>query len=99
MSSLKITDIPRDQELDASAMSEVAGGWTGFLAGLYAPSSGSQRLVPSVMNNFFIDYDQTVVQQNPVNVVFEGSSNVIDTLNITPVNVNSPVNVLQSVGS
>lgn len=98
MSSLKITDIPRDQELDASALSEVSGGWSGFLAGLYAPTSGS-RLVPSVMNNFFIDYDQTVVQQNPVNVVIEGSSNVIDTLNITPVNVNSPVNVLQSVGS
>lgn len=94
MSSLLIRDIPQNQELDAAAMTELKGGWTGFLAGLHAPSPSS-RLVPSVMNNYFIDYDQTVVQQNPVNVILEGSSNVIGSLSITPVNVNSPVTVLQ----
>jgi hypothetical protein len=55
-------------------------------------------LVPSVTNNYFIDYDQTVVQQNPVNVILEGNSNVIGSLSITPVNVNSPVTVLQDAG-
>ena len=97
MGKLRIRDLPEDRELDTAAMSELRGGWTGFLSGLVAPTPGS-RLVPSVTNNFFIDYDQTVVQQNPVNVILEGSSNVIENLNITPVNVNSPVNVLQDVG-
>ena len=97
MGMLRIRDLPEDRELDTAAMGELRGGWTGFLSGLVAPTPGS-RLVPSVTNNFFIDYDQTVVQQNPVNVILEGSSNVIENLNITPVNVNSPVNVLQDVG-
>jgi hypothetical protein len=98
MSTLRIRDLPEDRELDDGALCELRGGWTGFLGGLVAPNPGS-RLVPSVMNNYFIDYDQTVVQQNPVNVILEGSSNVIGSLNITPVNVNSPVNVLQDVGT
>ncbi|HEX7038383.1 MAG TPA: hypothetical protein VF210_21645 [Pseudomonadales bacterium] len=98
MSTLRIRDLPEDRQLDSTALEELRGGWAGFLSGLVAPSPGS-RLVPSVTNNFFIDYDQTVVQQNPVNVILEGSSNVIGTLNITPVNVNSPVNVLQDVGT
>ena len=97
MTSLLIRDLPRDRALDTAAMSEVKGGWAGFLSGLHADVPGG-RLVPSVVTNYFIDYDQTVVQQNPVNVILEGSSNVIGTLNITPVNVNSPVNVLQDVG-
>lgn len=98
MNGLKIRDLPRNDELDTAAMSGLTGGWAGFLAGLYAPTPGS-RLVPSVMNNFFIDYNQTVVQQNPVNVIFEGNSNVVGSLNVTAVNVNSPVNVLQDVGT
>jgi hypothetical protein len=98
MSTLRIRDLPEDRELDIAAMGELRGGWTGFLSGLVDPGTSS-RLTPSVMNNFFIDYDQTVIQQNPVNVILEGSSNVIGSLNITPVNVNSPVNVLQDVGT
>ena len=98
MSKLRIGDLPEDRALDTAAMCELRGGWPGFLSALAAPTSGP-RLVPSVTNNFFIDYDHTVVQQNPVNVILEGSSNVIESLNITPVNVNSPVNVLQDVGT
>jgi hypothetical protein len=98
MSMLRIRDLPEDRELDSAALGELRGGWAGFLSGLVAPTPGS-RLVPSVTNNFFIDYDQTVVQQNPVNVMIEGSSNIIENLNITPVNVNSPVNVLQDAGN
>lgn len=100
MSTLQIRDLPADRALDSTALQELRGGSMnfGFLGGLVAPGPGN-RLVPSVTNNFFIDYDQTVVQQNPVNVILEGSSNVIGSLNITPVNINSPVSVLQDVGN
>ena len=99
MNDLQIRDLPVDQALDAAAVRDIKGGWTGFLAGLVAPLPGAQ-LVPSVTNNFFIDYDQTIVQQNPVNLTMiagDGAVNSIGSLNITPVNIGSPVSVFQDV--
>ena len=88
MSCIAVDDLVRDPLTDASA-AEVLGGWAGFLSGLFAGRPGS-ALVPSITQNYLIDYDQTIIQQNPVNLnIIAGDQGVNAIGDISIMNVNT----------
>ena len=100
MSMIDLPDLSMSRELDRDAASELHGGFAGFLSGLFAGQPGS-AIVPSFTQNFFIDYDQTIVQQNPVNlnvIAGEGGINSIGSISIMPVSAGSPMTVVQGGG-
>ena len=95
MTSLAVTDLRREDDLTQSHAAEVEGGFAGFLSGLFAGRPGGAGL-PSITQNFVIDFDQTIVQQNPVNLTFaagDGGANVVGDINVMNVNTGS-INVL-----
>ena len=102
MSILQLEDLERNDELDRRALTEVQGGFYGFLSGLFAGSPGGA--LPSMTNNFFVDYDVTniVMQQNPVNLniaTAENSAVSIGSFNPTTLNINSGQNLLMGGGA
>ena len=101
MSILHLEDLERNEELDRDARRNVHGGFYGFLSGLFAGSPGA---LPSMTNNFFVDYDVTniVMQQNPVNLniaAAENSAVSIGSFNPTVLNINSGQNLLMGGGT
>ena len=80
MTNLAISDISHDEELDSAAARDLRGGMNyGFLSGLFA-GQGSTVPVPSIVQNFMIDYDfnynQTNIEVAPIhfnNIASEGS--------------------------
>jgi len=83
-------------ELDRAAVADLYGGFAGFLSGLFAGQPGS-AVLPSFTQNFFIDYDQTIVQQNPINlniVAGNGGVNAIGDISIMPISAASPMTVV-----
>ena len=90
MSKLIISDIPKSEELDRAAIAAILGGRRyssgfGFIqpytkasplgASASLPASISNTNIYNVTNNF-IDYDSTVIQQNPTNFnVHNGAGN------------------------
>ena len=101
MANLAIHDLGYYRELDVIAARELNGGMNlGFLSGLYAGRS-SNSLMPSFVQNVFVDYDETVIQLAPVNfnlVADNGSINSIGGgVTITNVVGNSSIALLQGV--
>jgi hypothetical protein len=97
MSRIQTSDLSLSCELDREAAGELHGGFAGFLSGLFAGQPGGS-LMPSFTQNFYIDYDQTIVQQNPVNLnIFagDGGVNAIGDISIMPVSAGSAMTVIQ----
>lgn len=92
MSKLTISNLEEGRELDAGACDEVQGG-------MVIPGLGELPLYG--LSNVLASVNSATVVQNPVNVVMGGSQgggdtvNYIGNANITPVNVSSPVTVVQ----
>lgn len=88
MSGLTINNLDHGQELEAGAAEQVRGGILGEL-----PLHGLSAL--------FASMNSANISQNPVNVVMGGSggngdtTNLINNLTITPVNISSPVTSVQ----
>ncbi len=90
MANLIIADLGYDRELDNAAAREARGGMNfGFLGGLFA---GTESALPSFVQNFYVDYDQTVVQLAPVNF------NVIAD-NGSVAQIGGPVNITNVIGN
>ncbi|HEX7038382.1 MAG TPA: hypothetical protein VF210_21640 [Pseudomonadales bacterium] len=87
MSGLTIDNLDDGRELESAAAADVRGGFLGDL--------------PYGVSSLFASMNSAQVAQNGVNVVMGGSqgagdtTNLINNLNITPVNVSSPVTVVQ----
>lgn len=62
MTTITLNDLPLSLELDRAAAVEIAGG---FLEGLWAYVEEGYM---TGYNNFFVQYEQNIVQQNPVNI-------------------------------
>jgi len=98
MTQLVISDISNDRELDVAAARELRGGMNyGFLGGLFAGSpSGFPQT--SIVQNYLIDYDQTVIEIAPVhftNVADNGSIANVQGVNITNVIGQADIALLQ----
>ena len=93
MSKLTINNLPDGRELDPRACADVQGG------GLQVPGIGELPLYG--LSNVLASVNSANVSQNAVNLVMGGSTGSGDTVNylgsatITPVNVSSPVTVVQ----
>ena len=98
MTHLEISDIRHDRELDVAAARELRGGMNhGFLSGLFAgsPSAFPQ---PSIVQNYLIDYDHTVIEIAPVhftNIADNGSIANVEGVNITSVIGSAEIALLQ----
>jgi len=92
MSKLTISNLDAGRELGTNDRAEIHGGMELPLIGR-VPMYGMTNVVASI--------NSATVAQNPVNVVMGGSGtsgdtvNYIGSANITPVNVGSPVTVVQ----
>jgi len=92
--ALTINDLPRNDVLDRAAADELRGG---FLDGL-VPFSVPGLDVPSIVNNLFIDFQQTVFQLNPVNLtVVNGPAggNIVNDITVSPIAAASPMTLIQ----
>ena len=85
MNKLMISDLPKNEELDRVAITAIFGGRFSSGFGFITPyskagpqggvSAGLPTNIYNVSNNF-IDYDYTVIQQNPTNFnVHNGAGN------------------------
>ena len=89
MSKLTIRNLEDARDLDRAACSDVQGG----MQVPELPLEGLRSLLANV--------NSATISQNPVNIVMSGSGGSGDTVNylgnasITPVNVSSPVTVVQ----
>jgi hypothetical protein len=92
MSKLTISNLEDDRDLDAHACEDVKGG-------MQIPGLGEVPLYG--LSNVLASVNSAAVSQNAVNFVMGGSQGGGDTVNyvgsatITPVNVSSPVTIVQ----
>ena len=97
MTQLDISDISHDRELDVAAARELRGGMNyGFLSGLFAGSPSFAQ--PSIVQNYLIDYDQTVIEIAPVhftNIADNGSIANVEGVNITNVIGSAEIALIQ----
>ena len=90
MTTITLNDLPQSTELDCAALEAVTGG---FLAGLVEYQRPSSYL-PTI-NNFFVQYEQTIFQQNPTNVsIYNGDTggDIINNINTSSLSAASPMN-------
>ena len=73
MTTITLYDLPESRELDLEALEAVTGGYLDALIPFQLPRPSSY--LPSI-NNFFIQYEQNVFQQNPTNInnIFNGDT-------------------------
>src|SRR5262245_5326482 len=93
--ALTINDLPRSDVLDRAAADLLRGG---FLEGLVPHSVPGQLNAQGIVNNFFIDVQQTVFQLNPVNLtVVNGSAggNIVNDITVSPIAAASPMTLIQ----
>ena len=86
MSNLTISNLEECRELDTEARADVAGGMDLPMMG-YLP-----------LHTLVASFNQAMVSQNGINLTMvtgDGGGNVIGNANITPVNIGSPVTILQ----
>lgn len=90
MSNLTIRNLDEVRELDSGARAEVKGG-------MMVPGLGE---VPYGLTNVISSVNSASVSQNGVNFVLGGGTggdtvNYVNSASITPVNVSSPVTIVQ----
>jgi hypothetical protein len=109
MTKLIISDLPKSEELDRAATAAIFGGGYSSGFGFIQPYTKPRSLsvspgLPPVFNTFnthishttnnFIDYDYTVIQQNPTNFnVHNGAGNsgtIVNSFSSLSVNAASP---------
>ncbi len=75
MTTITLYDLPLSAELDRAAAMEIAGG---FLEGLIPFGEGGY--MPPIYN-LFVQYEQTIFQQNPTNISIFNSGTGGDIIN------------------
>lgn len=98
MKTITLNDLPVSTELDRAAVEAVTGG---FLGGLVPFSRPVSSFFPTI-NNYFIEYEQTIFQQNPTNVSIYNTGdtlgNVVNNVNTSALSAASPMSFTNIAG-
>jgi hypothetical protein len=97
MSTITLNDLPESTELDVAALKAVTGGFLESMVA-YAPREGSY--LPSI-NNYLIQYEQNIFQQNPTNItIMSGPTggNVVNNISTNSLTAASPMSFTRISG-
>ena len=97
MTTITLNDLPESTELDVAALEAVTGGFLESLVG-YMPPSNSY--LPSV-NNYFIQWEQNIFQQNPTNITVmngETGGDIINNISTNSLTAASPMSFTRLSG-
>lgn len=96
MTTITLYDLPENTELDRAALEAVTGGFLDGLVNYARPSS----YLPTI-NNFYVQYEQTLYQQNPTNVsIYNGDTggDIINNINTSSLSAASPMSFTRIMG-
>ncbi len=90
MTTITLNDLPQSKELDLAALETVTGGFLDALVPYMTPTSD---YLPTI-NNFFVQYEQNIFQQNPTNIsIFNGDTggDIINNISTNSLTAASPM--------
>lgn len=99
MTTIILNDLPESTELDMAALETVTGGFLESLVA-YAPPSASSSYLPSI-NNYFIQWEQNIFQQNPTNITVmngETGGDIINNISTNSLTAASPMSFTRVSG-
>ncbi len=97
MTTITLNDLPQSKELDLAALEAVTGG---FLDALVAYMKPTSSYLPTI-NNFYVQYEQNIFQQNPTNIsIFNGETggDIINNISTNSLTAASPMNFTRISG-
>ncbi|MEL7538134.1 MAG: hypothetical protein AAFZ58_00790 [Pseudomonadota bacterium] len=97
MTTITLHDLPCNEELDREAADAVIGG---FLGGLIPHQDPVSSYLPTI-NNFFVQYEQNIFQQNPTNIsIFNGDTggDIINNISTNSLTAASPMSFTRISG-